>query len=237
MTLARYLTAAVCGRLADEGARVAIVLLALERTRDAAVGGLLVAALMVPHVLAAPLVGAAADRVRRRRLLYATAFIWYGVSLALTSTLVGRWPWLAALVLAGAGCVSPLLLGGLSSLLGELAPDNRTRAFSLDAGTYGTAGIVGPAVAAVLAGWAGASWALITLGGFVVVGAALFLTLPLRGPSRSRARRVRPMAGFVVFLRRRRLAAVTVASTLQLLGFGAMPLAAASIAASGIVRR
>ncbi|KUL22411.1 hypothetical protein [Actinoplanes awajinensis] len=75
MTLARYLVAAVGARLADEGARVAIVLLALERTGDARLGGLLVAALMVPHVLAAPLVGAAADRVRRRKPLYAAAFL------------------------------------------------------------------------------------------------------------------------------------------------------------------
>ncbi|GAA2850380.1 MFS transporter [Actinoplanes cyaneus] len=231
MILARYLLAAVCARLADEGARVAIVLLALERADDAALGGLLVAALMVPHVLAAPLVGAAADRIRRRRLLYTTAFLWYGVSLAAAATLIGTSSWAAALILAVAGCLSPLLLGGLSSLLGELAPGNRARAFSLDAGTYGTAGIAGPAVAAVLAGWAGAGWALAGLGGFVVAGAALFLTLPLRGRSAPEAQPVRPIAGLMVFVRRPRLAAVTAASTFQLLGFGAMPLAAASIAA------
>ncbi|MFI1994132.1 MFS transporter [Actinoplanes sp. NPDC020271] len=231
MTLARYLLSAVAVRLADEGARVAIVLLALERAGDAALGGLLVAALMVPHVLAAPLVGAAADRIRRRRLLYSTAFIWYGVSLAVAATLIGSWSWVAALILVSAGCLSPLMLGGLSSLLGELVPENRARAFSLDAGTYGTAGIAGPAVAAVLAGWAGAGWALAGLGAFVVAGAALFLTLPLRGWSPSTARAVRPMAGFGVFVKRRRLAAVTAASTFQMLGFGALPLAAASIAA------
>jgi hypothetical protein len=44
--LQRYLITAVLVRLADEGARIALVLLALERTNSAAVGGLLVAVLL-----------------------------------------------------------------------------------------------------------------------------------------------------------------------------------------------
>src|SRR4051794_41960068 len=63
--LVHYAGAAVLVRGADEGARVALVLLALERTRSAALGGLLVAALLVPHVAAAGVVGARAGRARR----------------------------------------------------------------------------------------------------------------------------------------------------------------------------
>ncbi|MEU8615572.1 hypothetical protein AB0C29_47085, partial [Actinoplanes sp. NPDC048791] len=68
--LTRYTTAAALARLADEGSRVALLLHVLAVGRGAAFGGLLIGALMVPHVLAAPLVGALADAVRRRRLLY-----------------------------------------------------------------------------------------------------------------------------------------------------------------------
>ncbi|KUL22410.1 MFS transporter [Actinoplanes awajinensis] len=138
---------------------------------------------------------------------------------------------MAAGVLVVAGCLSPLLLGGLSSLLGELVPDDRARAFSFDAGTYGAAGIVGPALAAIVAGWAGAGWSMLALGGFVALGAGLFLTLPVpRRPAPVQRLRVRPLAGFAVMVRRRPLGAVTLASSVHMLGFGALPLAAAAIA-------
>jgi hypothetical protein len=58
--LTRYTLVAVLVRLADEGARVALSFLALSRHTGTAYAGLLVAALMVPHVLAAPFVGALA---------------------------------------------------------------------------------------------------------------------------------------------------------------------------------
>jgi hypothetical protein len=52
--LKRYLIIVVLVRLADEGARIALLLLALERTDSAAVGGLPIAVLLVPQVIAAP---------------------------------------------------------------------------------------------------------------------------------------------------------------------------------------
>ena len=251
--LARYLTAASGARLADEGARVAIVLLALERTGDPALGGLLVAALMVPHVVAAPLAGAAADSVQRRKALYLSAFLAYALALAASAALIGRHAVAAATVLAVAGCLAPLLLGGLSSLLGELVPGDVSRALSLDAGTYGIAGITGPALAAAVAGLAGAAWSLLALAGFVGLAALFFTGLPLPPPaersgpalrsgsappsasgrpSRGHAAGTRPLlAGFVTMVRRRNLGAVTVASGVSQLGFGALPLAAALVAA------
>ena len=47
LVLTRYLGVAVCARLADEGARVAILLLVLERTGSASLGGAMIAALRV----------------------------------------------------------------------------------------------------------------------------------------------------------------------------------------------
>ncbi|BBH69193.1 MFS transporter [Actinoplanes sp. OR16] len=230
--LPRYLAAATGARLADEGARVSIVLLALDQTGSATVGGLLVAALMVPHVAAAPLAGAAADRARRRKPLYLAAFVAYAAALTGSALLIGAATWAAALLLFTGGCLAPLLFGGLSSLLRELTPANLGRSFGFDATTYSVAGIAGPALAALVAGFAGAAWSLVALGGFALVGAAAFATLPLRStPSPVRGTRaVRRPSAFAVIVRRPRLGAVTAATGISQFGFGALPLAAAAIA-------
>ncbi|MFC3738028.1 MFS transporter [Paractinoplanes deccanensis] len=185
MTLTRYVGAAVCARLADEGARVAILLLALDRTGDEALGGLLIAALMVPHVVAAPITGALADAARRRRLLYFLAFLGYAAALLGGAASIGHATPLAAALLIVAGCCAPLLIGGLSSLLGDLAPTRLERAFGLDVMSYSLAGIAGPALAAVLADLAGASWSVAALAALVVAGAVLVASLPLPAASES----------------------------------------------------
>jgi hypothetical protein len=56
----RYAAAATAVRTADAGVATALVLLALERTGSAAIGGALVAAATVTHVVAGPVAGAMA---------------------------------------------------------------------------------------------------------------------------------------------------------------------------------
>ncbi|WP_033262777.1 hypothetical protein [Amycolatopsis vancoresmycina] len=119
--LARYLTAAVLVRGADSGATVGLLLLAADRHQPAAAGGLLVAALNAPH-LAGPWLAAQLDRARDRRHLLAAAYVGYGVALAAGALALGKLPTvvpIAAVALAGA--CGPLLTGGLSSVLGDLA--------------------------------------------------------------------------------------------------------------------
>ncbi|MEU6073668.1 MFS transporter [Micromonospora sp. NPDC047074] len=230
--LARYTTAAVAVRLTDEGARVAMVLLALERTGSTAYGGLLVAALMVPHVVAAPLVGAAADRVRRRRLFYIGSLTGYAAALAGAAVLVETSRLLTVALVIVAGCFAPLLIGGLTSLLSELAPDRLKRAYGLDSASYSLAGIAGPALAAVLAGLVGATTTLILLAGVVLLGCVTLWTLPLRTrPPGSREGGHAPvLAAVPVLWRRRALGAVTLGTSLGQLGIGAMPVIAALLA-------
>jgi MFS family permease len=230
--LIRYTTAAALARLADEGARVALLLLVLQRGHGPAFGGLLVAALMVPHVVAAPLVGAAADRVRRRRLLYAGGLLTYGVALLGAALLIGL-PAAAFALVVAAGCAAPLLIGGLSSLVGDLVPaGRRPRAFGLDAMSYGAAGVAGPALAAVVADTAGPIWAVLALVVACVTSAALILTLPVadRAVARERSRRDGPGAIRVLW-RRPALGAVTAGSSLSQIGMGALPIVAAVLAA------
>jgi MFS family permease len=188
---------------------------------------------MVPHVVAAPVIGALADHARRRRLLYLVAFAGYGAALIASVSLIGRATWPAVAVLIVGGCFGPLLTGGLTSLLGELAADRLERAFGLDAMTYGVAGIAGPALAAVLAGLAGASWSLVALGLLAVAGGLLVCTLPLPPPA-ERGRRPGFGATFAalgVLWRRRSLAAVTAGTMLNMVGVGALPVVAALLAA------
>lgn len=69
--LVLYVAGGLLVRVADEGARVGLILLSMERTGSPALGGLLVSALLVPHVVAAPAMGLLADRSRRPQLIVA----------------------------------------------------------------------------------------------------------------------------------------------------------------------
>jgi MFS family permease len=223
----------VCIRLADEGARVALVLLALERTSSTAYGGLLVAALMIPHVVAAPLIGAVADVVRRRRLFYVAAMMSYAVALAASTLLVETSRALTITLVALAGCFAPLMIGGLTSLLSELVPSHLQRAYGIDSTSYSLAGIAGPALAAVLAGVLGATVALFSLAGMVMVGCVVLWTLPiLDRPVSDRSTTARPavLGAVPVLWQRRSLGAVTLGTSLGQLGIGAMPVVAAMLA-------
>jgi MFS family permease len=226
--LARYTTAAALARLADEGSRVALLLAALEHGRGPAFGGLLVGALMVPHVLAAPVIGAVADRVRHRRLLYVGCLLGYGAGLATGATLIGPAPVLAFVAVVLAGCLAPLLLGGLTSVLAEIVPGDPQRAFGLDATSYGAAGIAGPALAAVLAAATNAIGASIALAAACGLSAVLVATLPI--PARERVERRGAGGALPVMWRRPALAAVTAGTALGQFGVGALPIVAALLA-------
>ncbi|MGW7192753.1 MFS transporter, partial [Streptomyces sp. NPDC054838] len=88
----RYLGAALAARFASEGMGMAVVLLALERTGSAAHGAFVLTAWLAPHVLAAPLAGAAAARARRPRLFYAGALGGFTAAVAALALLLGRAP-------------------------------------------------------------------------------------------------------------------------------------------------
>ncbi len=183
--MVRYLLVAVLARLPDEGARVALVLLALERTGSGALGGELVGALLIPHVLAAPVIGTLADRTRHRRALHGGALAGFCAALVGCGLATGRVPAPLVLLLAAAGgCLAPMITGGLSSLLADLLPPDRlARGYALDAASYNVAGIAGPAVAGVLAALAGAPLTMVVLGCCALASATLLVT-GLRMPRR-----------------------------------------------------
>lgn len=225
--LAVYATAAVLVRLADEGARVVLTFLSLQRVGSGALGGVLVAVLLVPHVLAAPVVGMLVDRSARPAVLLAGAAAVFGAALAFTAASLGQVPIVAVVaVLLLGGCCGPALTGALSSQLAELVPAGRlARAFGIDSLTYNAAGIAGPAVAAVLAGATSPSVATFVLGCSAGLGALLIVTLPTRRPATTSAPvdAAQLLAGVKAMSRDRVLATVTAATSLGQLGAGALP--------------
>jgi MFS family permease len=232
--LRRYLVAAVLVRLADEGARVALVLLALQRTTSAAAGGALVAALLVPHVVAAPAVGLLIDRARRPQHLLAGAAVGFAIALATATAALGRVPLVAviAVLLVGGTC-GPALTGGLISQLGALVShDALARAFGLDSLTYNVSGILGPALAGLVASLASAATATVALAVAAGAGAVILATLPIHPRTGDEVAEARPRLrdGALVLVHDRVLGAVTIASGLGQLGPGALPVIAVVVA-------
>lgn len=231
MRLVHYALAALAVRLADTGARVALTLLALERTGGAAAGGALVAAMLVPHVVAAPVAGLVADRARRPQLLTGAAALLLAAALAVAAVGAGRWPLaVVAAALLLAGCGGPLLTGGLSSRLGDIvAPGRLPRAYGVDAATYNVAGLAGPAVAAAATALWSAGAATAVLAGLAVLGAAAVATVPMRGAGAA-AVPARLRDGAAAITRSRTLAVVTGTTTLGDVPAGMLPVAAVVVA-------
>ncbi|MEW2163771.1 MFS transporter [Streptomyces sp. NPDC007084] len=234
--LARYLAVAVPIRLAAEGARVALILLAAERTGAVTFGGLLTAVLLVPSVVAAPVMGALADRVRRKKPFFSGVLACYAVCLAAVAVLTGRAPDAVTLAVAlPAGCCGPLVTGGLTSLLPVMLPaEALPRAFSFDSTSYNVAGIVGPSVAAVLTEVAGAGWATVCLAGCALAAAVTLsagLPLPSRSPVRPPAGEASVLGGVLEIVRNPPLSGVTWASCIGQAGVGALPIITALVAA------
>ena len=234
--LRRYLAAAVLVRLADEGARVGLVLLALDRTGSAGVGGLLVAALLIPHVVAAPAVGWLTDRAHRPRVVLAVAALGFSAGLAAAAMLLGRTPlWLVVVTLLVAGCCGPALTGALTSQLAQLVPvDQLPRTYGADSLTYNVSGIAGPAIAGTIAGiWSPAA-ATLVLAAAAAAGGLVLTFMPLASRRRETSTTETPApsltTGFRAIITDRVLRTVTVASSLGQLGPGALAVVAAVLA-------
>src|SRR3954451_5439132 len=90
--LRRYLAAAVLVRVADEGARVALLLLALQRTGSAALGAVLVAALLVPPAPAPAAVAPPPAGTPRPRGVLGAAAVAYEPARAAAAFALGRLP-------------------------------------------------------------------------------------------------------------------------------------------------
>ncbi|MFG2617650.1 MFS transporter [Streptomyces sp. NPDC048507] len=238
----RYLAAALAARFASEGMGLAVVLLALERTGSAAHGAFVLTAWLAPHVLAAPLAGTLASRVRRPRLFYAGSLAGFTTAVAALAVLLGRAPTPAVLAVAvlGGGC-GPTVTGGLSSLVASLVPagPQRDKAYAWDASTYNAAAVTAPAAVGLVAVPVSAAYAMAVLAASAALSAALAASLPYKTPyadprdpdAPPAAPRAGPGAGLAALWRVRELRAITSATTLAFVGIGSLTTTSVLLAA------
>jgi predicted MFS family arabinose efflux permease len=174
------LSAATLARVSDEMFSVGVVLLVLDRTHDAALAGLVVAAITLPSLVTAPLLGAWLDLTGRRRwLMVMDQLIITSVLIALVAA-VGNAPnWTLPLIVVAAGLTYPLSYGGFTSFIPVLVPDELLApANAIEASSFNTALVIGPALAGTIAAVAGPQWSLVVEAALSLAALALIMRIP-----------------------------------------------------------
>jgi MFS family permease len=225
-----FLLAATLARLASEMFPVAAVLLVLDRTGRPGLAGAVVAATTLPAVVTGPVLGAWLDRTRRRRVALATNQVLLAASLLGILAAAGRAPGGVLLALAAlAGMTGPLATGGYTSMIPVLVPGPLlARANALEATSFNTAAIAGPAVAGAMAAAAGPAGAVLAEAALAALALPAIARLPRvaapAGPEPA------PLAatirqGLVLLARTPVLRGVTVATAVGMGGTGLLTLA------------
>ncbi|WP_328460971.1 MFS transporter [Streptomyces sp. NBC_00448] len=247
--LRSYLGGAAAARVGDEMSGPALLLAGLAATGSASRAAAVPAALMVSAAAGGPLFGVLLDRSARPGRLLAAALGGYAAALAVLLATLDRMP-IAATVLLGvlAGPLGPALSGGWTSQLPRVVTAGTlARANALDAMTYDLASLVGPALAGLVAGLAGAPGAVAVAAALICLALAPAWALP-RAPAEPAKPAVRrppraPIradlaAGFRAIHRAPALARATTASVVSCVGAGmfitcAPLLGAASLGGAG----
>lgn len=232
--LAVLFAASTTARLANETARLAVVLLVLDRTGSPSLAGAVVAALTLPSLITGPLLGAWLDRTSRRRSAFVANQVLLSAALVGLLAAAGRGPSWAVVLLGGlAGLTSPVLTGGFTGLIPPLVPEPLLRrAYGAESTSYNVAGVIGPALAAGLAAAASPDVAVVVSAGLSAVALLAVLRVPMPAPlgvpERGLVRTV--LAGVGHLARTPALRSVTVATTLSFVGIGAFPVAFPALA-------
>ena len=228
-----YLGSAIAVRLFTEGVGVALVLEAATQLHSVALGGVLLACLMAPSVVAAPVIGAVLDAAGSPRLvmLLGGLLMAAGVLVAASAAVLP----LAVVVLAllAAGCAMPVFVGGLSAFAAEVMPGDVARATSVDALSYNLAGIGGPAIVSGMSLLLGPSTALVALSVVMVGGSCLLQLLPIapRSGSFHPAALGRGIAAAMhTLVTRGPVARVAAGGAIVMIGAGALPVVAVLVA-------
>src|SRR3954470_5057594 len=147
----------VFSSLGAQAALVAIPYQIYTLTHSAALVGLLGIVELVPIVTCSLLAGAIADRIERRRLMFAAQAV---ISLAATGLAIGAFSgdppvalvYLLAALLAGGSTVDNVTR---SAIIPALAGERLRAALSVNYGLYQMAAVIGPAIGGVVIATAG----------------------------------------------------------------------------------
>lgn len=228
--LVSLFSASTTARLANGSARVAMVLLVLERTRSPALAGAVVGASTLPSLVTGPLLGAWLDRTAYRRRAFAGNQVLLLVALVGLLLATGSAPSYVVILLGLlAGLTTPVLTGGFTGLIAPLVPASLLRrAYGAEATSYNVAGVAGPALAGAVTAALGAEVAVAVVGAISLAALVAVLQVPMpapvvhaAGPGLARTVAV----GLRHLARTAPLRAVTVTTTFSMGGLGALPVA------------
>jgi len=222
-------------RLANECARLAVVLMALDRTGSPALSGSLVAAMTLPQLLSGPVLGAWLDRTPYRRAVFVANQVLMPAVLVALVLGVGHAPgWLLVGLAALTGTTAPVLTGGFTGLIGPLVrPALMPRAYGAESTSYNVAGVGGPALAGAVAGWGSPTAAVLVAAGLALLAVGPVLRVPMPPPATGEAPHLLRAVG--AGLRHMAvtppLRSATLATTLSYGGVGALPVVLPALAA------
>lgn len=234
-TFTTYFTTAIMARLANEGLRLALILTAAATPAGLKLGGLLVAAFLIPSIAAAPFVGRMADLSRKPTRLYSAAFVFNAVMIVLCGLSIGVLPaWITLLIAAIGGSVGPLMQGGLSSLVGTIVPKPLMhRAYALDVVTYNVSAILAPAIVAAVAGFVSPLASLMLLAVMMALASLNILRLPIKHEEDRAVIAVpSPIDGFKALGMITPLRSTAVATSMASISTGILPVVATMLAAT-----
>jgi MFS family permease len=229
---AAFYLSATLGRLASEMLAIAAVLLVLDRTGSLALASATVAAASLPSVLTGPLLGAWLDRTRRRRAALAANQALLAASLAGMLLAAGRAPeWVLPALAAVGGATAPLLTGGVTSMIPLLVPPALLpRANAMEAASFNSAAVIGPALAGAAAARFGPASGVGLQGAIALAALAAVVLMPAVAPAGQPAGGSLSLggalrAGLAHLARTPVLRAVTITSVLDYGAQGLLPLA------------
>ena len=220
-----FFAAATSARIADEMLSVAVVLHVLDRTGSAIVAGATVAFVTFPSLITAPLLGGWLDLTGRRRFAMVCDQLLAATGLTLLLFLPGTLPDAAVPALGlVVGLTYPLSFGGFTSLIPMVVPDDLLApANALEATSFNTAMIAGPALAGTIVAAFGPAEAVTVE--IVLTLAALALILRIPGLDRPPRRDISSLgqvvrAGLLHLVRTPPLLGATLIGGIGLAGLG-----------------
>lgn len=230
-----YLLTATLARLANEGLKLALILAAAASPGGIRLGGMLVAAFLIPAVIAAPFVGRLADTSTNPTRLYSLAFAFNGATIAGAGLLLQAdiHPVFILALAALGGTVGPLLQGGLSALVGSIVPkDALHRGYALDVVTYNVSAILAPAIVAAIAGLISPLASVMILAVLMLAAALSVTSIPMRRKGTSASLPVSsPLDGLKAIGTIVPLRSTATATSIANISNGVLPVAATLLAA------
>jgi MFS family permease len=209
---------------------VGVVLLVLERTGSAALAGALVAAITLPSLFTAPVLGAWLDLHGRRKALMMVDQGVASVALVAIALGAGNAPDVLIVAIAFlAGLMWPLSFGGYTSLIPVIVPERLlSRANAVEASSFNVALIAGPLLAGLIAATAGPEATVLTEAG--LTGLTLIMLVGFdrldSGPVRAADSLMQVVRdGLRALVSVPQLLGTTVAGSLNLMGTGFLAVA------------